>query len=164
MSDSESDEINFIDDDDEDDFDISDDDDEEDIGKKKRKNSKTKVTNVKKNKNEKIKASPQKKKAKSEEASSVGMKPKKLSANQDTMPTAINNGAPSQKNLTTNMKGPPASTPLEARNLVKDYMLQQNRPYSAIQIHDNLHGRVAKPQLQRGNGISKRDILTTFSS
>jgi hypothetical protein len=46
--------------------------------------------------------------------------------------------------------GPPVSTPLESRNLVKQYLLNQNRPFSVIQIYDNLHHRVPKPQLQRG--------------
>ena len=29
------------------------------------------------------------------------------------------------------------------------YMKQQNRPYSAIQVHDNLHKRIQKPTVER---------------
>ena len=80
-----------------------------------------------------------------------GKQQQKCGGNSESIPASNSSiSGPPQKNISSNMKGPAVSTPLEARNLVRDYMLQQNRPYSAIQIHDNLHGRVAKPQLQRG--------------
>jgi hypothetical protein len=46
-------------------------------------------------------------------------------------------------------RGPPTSSEAEAKKLVIKYMTQQNRPYSAIQIFDNLHQRISKPVLQR---------------
>lgn len=36
-----------------------------------------------------------------------------------------------------------------ARKLILQYMKQQNRPYSAIQVHDNLHGRVPKATVEK---------------
>jgi hypothetical protein len=149
MSDSESDGFLEVVSDDDDDFADSDSDD---VKKKKRKNNaKEKESKTKKAKtNEKPKPSP-KKKVKVEtgvatQSRSAGVKPQNL-ALESAVSAAPTSG---QTSMSNNMKGPAASTPLEARNLVREYMLQQNRPYSAIQIHDNLHGRVAKPQLQRG--------------
>jgi len=37
----------------------------------------------------------------------------------------------------------------EARSLVLDYMTEQNRPYSAVQLFDNLHQRVKKAQVPK---------------
>lgn len=142
MSDSESEDFDFHDDDEDNDFDLSEDDDED--NKKKRKKSNVKKGTEKRKTNEKGKVGP-KKKQKVEEA-----KQNKSDATSKA-PVIVANSNSGNHNMI--MKGPPVSTPLEARNLVKDYMLQQNRPYSLIQIHDNLHGRVAKPQLQRGSFV-----------
>lgn len=155
MSDSESEGFLDVVSDDDDDFD---DDSDDDLKKKKRKNNKKEkeVKNKKiKTTNEKPKPSP-KKKSKVEagvpsQSQSAGVKPQKLALNHEN--AAVSSVSAPQKSVSSNMKGPAVSTPLEARNLVRDYMLQQNRPYSAIQIHDNLHGRVAKPQLQRGTPL-----------
>jgi hypothetical protein len=41
-------------------------------------------------------------------------------------------------------KGNVISTESEAKKLILSYLTQQNRPYSAIQINDNLHNRIQK--------------------
>lgn len=46
-------------------------------------------------------------------------------------------------------RGPPVATEAAAKKLISAYMTQQNRPYSAIQIFDNLHARVPKNTVQR---------------
>jgi hypothetical protein len=46
-------------------------------------------------------------------------------------------------------KGPPVNTESQAKRLVLQYMKQQNRPYSAIQVHDNLHKRVLKATVEK---------------
>lgn len=48
------------------------------------------------------------------------------------------------------MKGPPVASAAEARSLIKSYMLSQNRPFSCIQVFDNLHHRVTKTDVQKG--------------
>lgn len=46
-------------------------------------------------------------------------------------------------------QGPPITTDTAAKKLVLQYLKQQNRPYSVLQIHDNLHKRIPKPSLER---------------
>jgi 26S proteasome regulatory subunit (ATPase 3-interacting protein) len=46
-------------------------------------------------------------------------------------------------------QGPPIATDTAAKKLILQYMKQQNRPYSMIQIHDNLHKRIPKATLDR---------------
>ena len=46
-------------------------------------------------------------------------------------------------------KGPAIATDLQAEKLITKYMLQQNRPYSAIQVTDNLHKRIQKGGVER---------------
>ena len=46
-------------------------------------------------------------------------------------------------------KGPPVSTEASAKKLIEQYMMQQNRPYSPIQVFDNLHGRIPKATVQK---------------
>ena len=46
-------------------------------------------------------------------------------------------------------KGPPVSTEASAKKIILQYMIHQNRPYSVIQVHDNLHGRIPKQTVQR---------------
>lgn len=43
----------------------------------------------------------------------------------------------------------PVTTEAAAKKLILQYLKVQNRPYSAIQIHDNLHGRIPKAVLER---------------
>eukprot|EP01041_Mallomonas_annulata_P008887 gene8887-18400_t len=60
--------------------------------------------------------------------------------------------APAGVNISANIditKGPPVSTEASAKKLIMQYMTLQNRPYSVIQIFDNLHGRIPKPTVQR---------------
>jgi hypothetical protein len=52
----------------------------------------------------------------------------------------------SDNNLTT---GGPVTTEAAAKKLISQYLKMQNRPYSAIQIHDNLHGRIPKAVTER---------------
>jgi hypothetical protein len=52
-------------------------------------------------------------------------------------------------------RGPPVTTDAAARKLIIQYFRAQNRPYSAIQIHDNLHKRIPKATLER--------VLTSLS-
>lgn len=51
--------------------------------------------------------------------------------------------------LTTSTNGPPVSSEAAARKLILSYMTQQNRPYSVIQVFDNLHKRVGKALVQK---------------
>lgn len=45
---------------------------------------------------------------------------------------------------------------------VLEYMRAQNRPYSIINIHDNLHGEIKKPDLQNIlNGLVD-DLIMKF--
>lgn len=46
-------------------------------------------------------------------------------------------------------KGPPITTDAAAKRLILQYMTVQNRPYSSIQINDNLHKRIPKANLER---------------
>ena len=46
-------------------------------------------------------------------------------------------------------RGPDVTTEPAAKKLVLKYLFNQNRPYSAIQIHDNLHKRIPKTLLER---------------
>jgi hypothetical protein len=52
-------------------------------------------------------------------------------------------------------RGPNVTTESAAKKLILQYLKQQNRPYSAIQVYDNLHKRIAKPTVER--------CLTTLS-
>jgi hypothetical protein len=53
-------------------------------------------------------------------------------------------------------RGPATTTDAEAKKLICLYLRKQNRPYSAIQMHDNLHKRISKATLER--------VLTALSS
>lgn len=53
-------------------------------------------------------------------------------------------------------KGPPVTTEIAAKKLILQYFKQQNRPYSALQVHDNLHKRIPKPTVER--------VLTSLSA
>ena len=46
-------------------------------------------------------------------------------------------------------RGANITTESAAKKLILQYLKQQNRPYSAIQIFDNLHKRIAKPTAER---------------
>lgn len=46
-------------------------------------------------------------------------------------------------------RGPDVVTESSAKKLILQYMKQQNRPYSAMQVFDNLHKRVAKSLTER---------------
>ena len=46
-------------------------------------------------------------------------------------------------------RGPPIATDIAAKKLIMQYLKLQNRPYSAIQIFDNLHHRIPKPTVER---------------
>jgi hypothetical protein len=46
-------------------------------------------------------------------------------------------------------RGPEINTESAAKKLLIRYMKQQNRPYSALQIFDNLHKRIPKAMLER---------------
>lgn len=46
-------------------------------------------------------------------------------------------------------QGPPVASESAARKLILQYMMLQNRPYSAIQVFENLHQRISKPVVER---------------
>ena len=46
-------------------------------------------------------------------------------------------------------RGAAVTTESAAKKLVLQYMKQQNRPYSVIQVHENLHNRIPKITVQR---------------
>lgn len=50
-------------------------------------------------------------------------------------------------------QGPPVTTDSAAKKVVLQYLKQQNRPYSLLQIFDNLHKRIPKATLERVLGV-----------
>jgi hypothetical protein len=58
----------------------------------------------------------------------------------------VSGGGNSSEDIT---RGPPITTDSAAKKLIGQYLRQQNRPYSAIQVHDNLHKRVPKATCER---------------
>lgn len=58
----------------------------------------------------------------------------------------INANQQPQQDIT---RGPDINTEAAAKKLILLYLRQQNRPYSAIQIYDNLHKRITKPLIER---------------
>lgn len=73
-------------------------------------------------------------------------KSNKSSAHADYSFSSIPSSALGTDNLTS---GGPVTTEAAAKKLISQYLKMQNRPYSAIQIHDNLHGRVPKAVTER---------------
>ena len=73
-------------------------------------------------------------------------KSNKSSAHADSSFSSIPSSALGTDNLTS---GGPVTTEAAAKKLISQYLKMQNRPYSAIQIHDNLHGRVPKAVTER---------------
>ena len=63
---------------------------------------------------------------------------------QGTAGAAIS-GGPAIIDIT---RGPDVPTEAAARKLISKYLNQQNRPYSAIQIYDNLHHRIVKSTVE----------------
>lgn len=51
--------------------------------------------------------------------------------------------------------GPEITSEAAAKKIISQYLRQQNRPYSAIQVHDNLHKRAPKSVVER--------VLTSLS-
>jgi hypothetical protein len=56
----------------------------------------------------------------------------------------------------SDFQGPPATTDAAAKKLLLSYLKTTNRPFSLLQIHDNLHKRIQKASLER--------LLTVMSS
>lgn len=79
----------------------------------------------------------------------------KLNSTVPSAPAAASVAATSVPSGNDITKGPPVTTEIAAKKLILQYMRQQNRPYSALQIHDNLHKRIPKPTVER--------VLTTLS-
>lgn len=46
-------------------------------------------------------------------------------------------------------RGPDVHTEAAAKQLIMKYIIKENRPYSAIQIYDNLHHRIQKSTLEK---------------
>lgn len=77
-----------------------------------------------------------------------------------SLPTISMPGPPS------NFEGPPITTDASAKKLLLQYFKQQNRPYNALQLYDNLHKRIPKPTLDRvltvlchpGEGLLAKDF------
>eukprot|EP00597_Dinobryon_sp_UTEXLB2267_P003665 CAMPEP_0170076678 /NCGR_PEP_ID=MMETSP0019_2-20121128/13640_1 /TAXON_ID=98059 /ORGANISM="Dinobryon sp., Strain UTEXLB2267" /LENGTH=319 /DNA_ID=CAMNT_0010288537 /DNA_START=43 /DNA_END=999 /DNA_ORIENTATION=+ len=84
-------------------------------------------------------------KSSSTKGSSVDNAIKKESSN--TAKSTIISAATTSQDLLTG--GGPVTTELAAKKLLLQYLKSQNRPYSAIQLHDNLHGRIPKSVLER---------------
>lgn len=75
-----------------------------------------------------------------------------VSGNAQNPPTAPTSSS-SNVDIT---RGPPITTDIAAKKLILQYLRQQNRPYSPIQVHDNLHKRIPKATCER--------VLTALSS
>jgi len=169
MSDDDSEDLNLSEDEEDDDF--ASESEEEDVPKKKKGTAKEEkeIKKTKRGSEKVTKAAPnppsQNKRGRPEDNTNNGNNKLKKTTGSLSLPSnpsteaislssssssaAVPAPSTSRSNSNMTMKGPPVATPLEARNLVRDYMLQQNRPFSLLQIHDNLHQRVAKAQLQR---------------
>jgi hypothetical protein len=72
------------------------------------------------------------------------MKP--TSSSTSTSAAASTNIVSGDEDIT---RGPEINTEAAAKKLIVRYLKTQNRPYSAIQIYDNLHKRIPKPMLER---------------
>lgn len=83
-------------------------------------------------------------------------------SNSVARPTSniVSTGAPSSSTLSSSnsnitavgadiTNGPPVTTDAGAKKLITQYMRQQNRPYSAQQVFDNLHKRIPRATLER---------------
>lgn len=46
-------------------------------------------------------------------------------------------------------RGPDITTESSAKALITKYLMHQNRPYSVIQVYENLHKRIQKPTIER---------------
>lgn len=82
-----------------------------------------------------------------QKSSALPINEKKRSIDKETLPSSVPSVS-SHSNGDT-MKGPPVTSEAAAKKLIIQYMTQQNRPYSAIQVFDNLHQRITKPVAQR---------------
>ncbi len=63
-----------------------------------------------------------------------------------SMPSLPTSSKASSEDIT---RGPDITTEAGAKKLILKYLRQQNRPYSVIQIHENLHKRIVKPTVER---------------
>ena len=88
---------------------------------------------------------------------SVQAKPSKV-IQQSTVPKQPSSMSHSSSNMsappvsadsTDITRGAPVTTDIAAKKLMSQYLRQQNRPYSSIQIHDNLHKRIPKATVER---------------
>ena len=61
-------------------------------------------------------------------------------ASAASMESASGNGG---TGAASGWKGAPVASEAAARRLVQQYVMAQNRPYSVIQVYDNLHHRVS---------------------
>lgn len=77
------------------------------------------------------------------------------SASASSVPTSSTNQTATSASSVDITRGPPITTDVAAKKLIGQYLTQQNRPYSAIQVHDNLHKRVPKATVER--------VLTSMS-
>ena len=83
------------------------------------------------------------------------------SSSSSHVSTALS-AAATTENLVDITKGPPVNTENGAAKLIKEYMKLQNRPYSAIQIFDNLHKRIQKSAVEKVlMKLSKEEDKTT---
>jgi 26S proteasome regulatory subunit (ATPase 3-interacting protein) len=75
---------------------------------------------------------------------------------------AVNDSSTSNGTVEDITKGGAVTTDAAAKKLIFQYLKQQNRPYSSIQINDNLHGRIPKAMIERAlSALSATDNTGT---
>ena len=67
------------------------------------------------------------------------------SSSSNIASTSSSSAAPTSTSNVDITRGPNITTESRAKEVILQYMRQQNRPYSAIQVYDNLHHRISKP-------------------
>ena len=86
-------------------------------------------------------------KAKASRKTTAGAGPKTPSSRPEPTLTQPPAGPPGDEGDIT--RGPSVTTEAAAKKLLLAYLHQQNRPYSAIQVFDNLHKRVPKSTVEK---------------
>lgn len=113
---------------------------------------------IKKPKKEKVLSSKDKKvtdkkaKVESKAAAKSSSGPPQSCASSGAVPSITKDCSTSSSSITSTIditRGPDITTESAAKKLIFAYLKRQNRPYSAIQIHDNLHKRIQKPTVER---------------
>jgi 26S proteasome regulatory subunit (ATPase 3-interacting protein) len=99
-------------------------------------------------------------------ASNQGKAPSSSSASSSSLTsTSLNFSSSVGDEVMALTNGPEITSETQAKKAILKYFQLQNRPYSAIQVYDNFHKRIAKSTVERalnalsegGGGLSKKE-------